>query len=147
MLQLCDVHIPLRTLSYWSLFRVELLVGFVVAIGGQQPGRGLFQKMFVIHNWLSHLCSPDAIIYVSFFTIYNLPLSFSKYCKLNPVSATRSHHLSLIPPISTINSRRYSFLFIRHLYGTSYSTLSPLTSFNRTIFHPFSTHYYFTFVI
>ena len=38
-----------------------------------------------------------------------VPLSFSKYCTFNPASSTRSHCLSLLPPISTINSRRYSF--------------------------------------
>ena len=36
MLLLCGVHMPPAILSCWSLFRVGLLVGFVVAVGGRQ---------------------------------------------------------------------------------------------------------------
>ena len=35
-------------------------------------------------------------------------LSFDQFCDLNSMPS-RSHHLSLIPPTSTINSRRFSF--------------------------------------
>ena len=39
-------------------------------------------------------------------------LCFDQYCTFNTVTSTRSHRYSLVPPISTINARRYS-LFVR----------------------------------
>ena len=36
-------------------------------------------------------------------------IKFNCHCKFNSVLSTRSHHLSISPPQSTINSRRYSF--------------------------------------
>ena len=36
-------------------------------------------------------------------------INFNRHFKFNTVLSTRSHHLSLCPPQSTINSRHYSF--------------------------------------
>ena len=36
-------------------------------------------------------------------------IKFSCHCKFISILSTRSHHLSMSPPQSTINSRRYSF--------------------------------------
>ena len=46
-------------------------------------------------------------------------LSFDQFCDLNSMPS-RSHHLSLILPTSTINSRRFSFLSTQHSYGTQF---------------------------
>ena len=56
------------------------------------------------------LYKPDIIIYLfaSSMTSITASLSFDQFCKLNSMPY-RSHHLSLIPPTSTINSRRFSF--------------------------------------
>ena len=70
------------------------------------------------HDCCSQLCLPTLQSrrqYLSVCFLHDIyckraPLSFSKYCTFNPASSTRSHCLSLLPPISTINSRRYSFL-------------------------------------
>ena len=39
---------------------------------------------------------------------HNGSIPFLKYCTYNTL-ATRSHSLSLVPPLSTINARRYSY--------------------------------------
>ena len=66
-----------------------------------------------------------------------IPLSFSKYCNFNSASSTRSHRLSLLPPISTINSRRHSFF----VNTTFLWILFHSTSFSRMMFHLFGAHY------
>ena len=48
----CGVHMLPGILSYWSLFRVGLPVGFMVAIGVQQLHDGLSQHVIVVPSFV-----------------------------------------------------------------------------------------------
>ena len=63
------------------------------------------------HDCCSQLCLPTlqsrrqylSVCFLHDIYCKRVPISFSKYCTFNPASSTRSHCLSLLPPISTIN--------------------------------------------
>ena len=66
-------------------------------------------------------------------------IKFNCHCKFNSISSTRSHHLSIIPPQSTINSRRYSF-FVNTVFLWNSVPLTILNdpnpkSFRHSLYH------------
>ena len=70
---------------------------------------------------LPSLQSRRSFLSVSFLNdIYHqqTSITFNSHCSFNSIASTRSHHLSLVPPQSTINSRRYSFLSTQLSSGT-----------------------------
>ena len=92
-------------------------------------------------NFLFQPFSPDDNTYqcASSMTFIVFFLSFSKYCNFNPASSTRSHRLSLLPPISTINSRRYSFFvnttFLWNSIPLSILQQNDIPSFRRSLYN------------
>ena len=70
---------------------------------------------------LPSLQSRRSFLSVSFLNdIYHqqTSITFNSHCSFNSIASTRSHHLSLVPPQSTITSRRYSFLPTQLSSGT-----------------------------
>ena len=73
------------------------------------------------------------------YTQRNRSLCFDQYCTFNTVRSTRSHRYSLVPPISTINARRYShfvntcFLW-NSLPATTFQFVD-LSSFRRYVYN------------
>ena len=66
-------------------------------------------------------------------------IKFNCHCKFNSISSTRSHHLSINPPQSTINSRRYSF-FVNTVFLWNSVPLTILNdpnpkSFQHSLYH------------
>ena len=127
MLLLCGVHMPPGILSCWSLFRVGLLVGFVVAVGGQQLHHG---HMIVVPNFLFQPFSPDVNTYqcVSSMTfIVNAYL----FHFLNTVISTQPHPQGVIvfhyshPYLPSIQKVLVFLLIQRNISVEFYSTQHP----------------------
>ena len=138
---------PPAILSYWSLFRVGLLVGFVVAVGGRQLHHGLSQHVIVVPNFFFQLFSPDVNTYPCAssmtFIVNAYPFHF-----LNTVILTQPHPQGVIvfhyfhPYLPSILEGT-RFLLIQHFCGI----LFHLTSFSRMMFHLFGTHYIIIYVL
>ena len=66
-------------------------------------------------------------------------LCFDQYCTFNTVTSTRSHQLSLVPPISTINARRYSLFvntcFLWNSLPATIFQIADLLSFRRSLYN------------
>ena len=64
--------------------------------------------------------------------LFWISIPFLKYCTYNTL-ATRSHSLSLVPPLSTINARRYSY-FVRVCFVWNQVPIDILGIATRTAF-------------
>ena len=133
-------HIPPAILSCWSLVRVELLVGFVVAIGGHQLHHGLYQHVIVVPNFFSQPFSPDVNTYqcVSsmIFIVNAYPFHF-----LNTVISTQPH------PQGVIVFHYFHPYLPLILEGTHFLlTIFDSASFSRMTLHLFGTHYIIIYV-
>ena len=85
---------------------------------------------------LPSLQSRQSFLSVSFLNdIYHqqTSITFNSHCSFNSIASTRSHHLSLVPPQSTINSRRYSF-FVNTTFFWNTVPLHILEDSNRKSF-------------
>ena len=82
--------------------------------------------------------------YLSISVLHNIyhqrtSIKFNCHCKFNSISSTRSHHLSINPPQSTINSRCYSF-FVNTVFLWNSVPLTILNdpnpkSFRHSLYH------------
>ena len=112
MLLLFGVHMLRGTSICWSLFRAGRLDGYVAAVGSQLIHHGQFHPVIAALNLTFPLYKLDVIIYLyasSMISIINIPHFHLTSFVISTQLPSRSHHLSLIPPTSTINSRRFSF--------------------------------------
>jgi len=95
-----------------NLFEIGLLNGYMVVAGALKPTLGLFLPKIAALNLVSLLSNLGDSFFISFLhDIYHhrTSINFDHHFKFNSLLSTRSHRLSLCPPQSTINCRRYSF--------------------------------------
>ena len=94
--------------NYQSPYKSVQLDGSVGVAGVHLPALGPFLRMIVAPNFTFLLSSQDKVSFrsVSSMTyITSKHLTLNSHCSFNSITSTRSHHLSLVPPQSTINSR------------------------------------------
>ena len=107
------------TIWCWGWWQGMLLDESVEVTGVHHPILGPFPQMTVVPNFTFLLSNQEEISSQSVpqwhIASYHHQISIkcSIHCSFNSIASTRSHHLSLVPPQSIINSRRYSF-FCQH---------------------------------
>ena len=108
---LFGMHMLKGTSICWRLSKAGQLVGYEVVVGSQLIHHGENHQVIAAQNLTFPLCKPHIITWIAYLRIcflHDTSLSFDQFCKLNSCSLpSRSHHLSLTPPTSTINSRSF----------------------------------------
>ena len=143
MLLLCGLHIPREILNCLNLCKIGQHVGFVAVAGVHGPIHGLYLQLSDCCSQLNLPTLESRRQYLSISFLHNIyhqrtSIKFNCHCKFNSISSTRSH-LSINPPQSTINSRRYSF-FVNTVFLWNSVPLTILNdpnpkSFRHSLYH------------
>ena len=140
MLLLCGLHIPREILNCLNLCKIGQHVGFVAVAGVHGPIHGLYLQVIAALSLISLPLNQDVSTFLFLSSIIFIAnVHSSSLIVINSISSTRSHHLSINPPQSTINSRHYSF-FVNTVFLWNSVPLTILNdpnpkSFRHSLYH------------